>query len=293
MTENKIYIDGKWLPQAEAKLSVFDHGVLYGDGVFEGIRAYQGTVFRLRKHLERLYKSAQKIELKIPIPQDEMEKLVKEALAQNNLSDAYIRLLVTRGVGDLGLDTRACPSPSVVIIADKLALYPRKYYEEGLAAAIVSVQRISGAALDPTIKSMNYLNLILAKIEAGKKNVQEAIMLNSQGFVAECSGDNIFYVTGKSIVTPPVEAGLLEGITRGAVMEIVTQKTDYQLKETLFKPAELLKADEVFFTGTAAEIIPVTKIDQKPIGKGKPGPVTQQLLGLFKDLIYQEAKAGK
>jgi branched-chain amino acid aminotransferase len=291
MASQLIYLDGKWVSKEKATLSVFDHGVLYGDGVFEGIRAYQGHVFRLNKHLERLYESAKKIELTIPIPQTEMEQVVKEALQKNNLSDAYIRLLVTRGIGDLGLDIRQCPTPSIVVIADKLALYPARYYENGLESAIVSVRRNISEALDPTIKSMNYLNMILAKIEANKKGVPEAIMLNHQGYVAECSGDNVFYVKGDSVITPPVSAGLLEGITRGAVMELIGNKTAYKLKEELFRASDIMEADEVFFTGTAAEVIPVTKIDGQAIGDGKPGKITQELMRLFKELTRKEALA--
>ncbi len=290
MDEQQIYIDGQWLSKSDAKLSVFDHGVLYGDGVFEGIRAYHGHVFRLPQHMTRLWSSAEKISLKIPISMEDMSLLVKEAIKRNHLTDAYIRLLVTRGVGDLGLDISKCPKASIVIIADKLALYPKTHYEEGLKAAIVSVRRTSGESLDPTIKSMNYLNLILAKVDASKRGVSEAILLNQQGYVAECSGDNIFFIKDKTVITPPVSAGALDGITRGAVIELVTQQTSYQLQEFLFKPERLYDADEVFFTGTAAEIIPVTQIDGKSIGTGRPGKITQELIDLFKNLIQTEAK---
>ncbi len=288
MAEIQIYIDGKWVPKSEAKVSVFDHGLLYGDGVFEGIRAYNGQIFRLSQHLDRLWKSAAKIELKIPVAQNQLANLVKESIRRNNFSDAYIRLLVSRGVGDLGLDPNKCPVPNIIIISDKLALYPANFYENGLESAIVSVRRNITEALDPAIKSMNYLNMILAKIEALKKGVPEAIMLNAQGHVAECSGDNVFYVKDQAVITPPVSAGVLEGVTRAAVMEIVKTKTSFKLREALFKPEELLKADEVFFTGTAAEVIPVTRIDHKPIGSGKPGPATRTLINLFKDLIRKE-----
>ena len=281
----KIYIDGKWLPKSAAKISVFDHGVLYGDGVFEGIRAYDGTVFRLKAHLKRLVESAGLISLKIPMSQKKMESLVNLSLKKNRLKDAYIRLLVTRGVGDLGLDPRACPKPSVVIITDKLALFPAHCYAEGLEAVFAKTKRNIPEALNPVIKSMNYLNNILAKIEANRHNVPEAIMMNTDGHVAECTGDNVFFVKGRTVVTPPVEAGVLVGITRQAVIDLIRSKTSYLFKEKLFTPKELLAADEVFFTGTAAEVIPVTKIDRKLIGTGKPGPVTYHLMGLFKDLI--------
>ncbi len=281
----QIYIDGKWLSKADAKISVFDHGVLYGDGVFEGIRAYDGTVFRLKEHLKRLFESAAFISLRIPVASRKLESLVNLSLKKNNLKDAYIRLLVTRGVGDLGLDPRACPKPSIIIITDKLALFPARCYTEGLEAVFAKTKRNIPEALNPIIKSMNYLNNILAKIEANRHNVPEAIMMNTDGHVAECTGDNVFFVKGRTVVTPPVEAGVLVGITRQAVIDLIRSKTSYSFKEKLFTPKELLAADEIFFTGTAAEVIPVTKIDRKAIGTGKPGPVTHHLMGLFKNLI--------
>jgi len=282
MSEMKVYLDGQWVPSSEAKLSVFDHGILYGDGVFEGLRAYEGCVFKLKEHLERLYRSADLISLTIPLSIEKLTEIVNEGLKKNTLKDAYIRLLVTRGKGDLGLDPRACSSPNIVVIVDKLALFPDRCYKEGLEAVMAKTKRNLTEAINPIIKSMNYLNNILAKIEANKKGVPEAIMLNYQGHVSECSGDNVFYVKGQSVVTPPVSAGVLEGITRGVVMELVREKTSYAAKEELFGPETLLSADEVFFTGTAAEVIPVTKIDEKPIGTGKPGKITQELIDLFK-----------
>jgi len=293
MSEQIIYIDGNWLPKSQAKLSVFDHGVLYGDGVFEGIRVYKGHVFRLNHHLERLYVSAHKISLKIPMPIKTMGEIVQESLSKNDLSDAYIRLLVTRGIGDLGLDAQKCTNPSIIVIADKLALYPKEFYDQGLESAVVSVRRNLIESLDPSIKSMNYLNMILAKIEAAKKGVPEAIMLNKDGYVAECSGDNIFYVKNGVVITPPTTAGVLKGITRDAVIGILSSKTSYKFEEKLFKPDALHQADEVFFTGTAAEVIPVTKIDGKAIGNGKPGPITQELRRLFIELTQQEAHLAK
>ncbi|MCG3203877.1 MAG: Branched-chain-amino-acid aminotransferase [Elusimicrobia bacterium] len=289
MTDNKIYIDGKWFPKREAKISVFDHGFLYGDGVFEGIRAYHGHIFRLEEHIRRIERSARMISLKIPMTSQQLSRVVKESIKKNNLNDAYIRLLITRGVGDLGLDPRACPRASVVVIADKLRLFPAECYEKGLESIIAKTRRNFAEALDPSIKSMNYLNNIQAKIEAVRKNVPEAIMLNKDGYVCECTGDNVFFVKGKTIGTPPVKAGVLVGITRGVVMEIIRKKTTYKIIEKLFYPEALFSADEVFFTGTAAEIIPVTKINGRVIGNGRPGQVTLHLINLFKKLVQVEA----
>ncbi len=290
MSEIKIYLDGKWVRRSDAKVSVFDHGLLYGDGVFEGIRAYHGHVFRLREHLMRLERSASLISLKIPMALAKLERIVNLAIKKNKLTDAYIRLLVTRGAGDLGLDPRACPKPSVIVIADKLRLFPAKCYENGLRAIVAKTRRNFAAALDPSIKSMNYLNNILAKIEANRKNVPEAIMLNADGYVSECTGDNVFLIKGNTIITPPVSAGVLVGITRGVVIEILRKQTNFKFKEQLFRPAALFSADEIFFTGTAAEIIPVTRIDNRRIGNGKPGLVTAQLISLFKELVRKEAR---
>lgn len=278
----KIYLDGKWVSKEQAKLSVFDHGVLYGDGVFEGIRAYNGRVFRLNEHMDRLFRSARLVTLKIPMSKSRLASLVNATIKKNNLKDSYVRLLVTRGVGDLGLDPRKCPRPSIVIIADKLALFPAECYENGLKAIIAKTRRNIPQALDPTIKSMNYLNNILAKIEANRHNVPEAIMLNAQGFISECTGDNVFYVKGNTVVTPPVSAGVLAGITRNVVISLVKNKTRYKMVENLFRPAALFNADEMFFTGTAAEVIPVTRLDGKKIGSGHPGPITKHLIQLFK-----------
>lgn len=293
MKRQKIYIDGKWVLKNKAKVSVFDHGFLYGDGVFEGIRAYSGVVFRLRDHLTRLYQSAGLISLKIPMQINELERVVELSLVKNGLKDAYIRLLVTRGVGDLGLDPRACSKPSIIVIADKLALFPKQCYESGLSAVFAKTKRNLAQALDPRIKSMNYLNNILAKIEANTHHVPEAIMLNNEGYVSECTGDNVFYVKGGSIFTSPVSAGILEGITRDTVMKIISEKTNYRLQEKLFTPSALLNADEVFFTGTAAEVIPVTRIDSTPIGDGKPGLITKHLITLFHEAIRNFNKGTK
>jgi branched-chain amino acid aminotransferase len=289
--DKKIYIDEKWVAPADAKVSVFDHGLLYGDGVFEGIRAYEGRAFRLKQHLERLYQSAEFISLKIPMTLSKLSSLVDEALRVNKLKEAYIRLIVTRGVGDLGLDPRKCGKPNVIIIADQVALFPERCYKEGLEAVFVKTTRNLIEALNPAVKSLNYLNSILAKIEANNANVPEGIMLNHEGYVAECTGDNVFFIKGKNIVTPPTQAGVLVGITRAAVMEIIAEKTPYEFSEKLFKRDELMAADEIFFTGTAAEVIPVTKIDNQKIGKGVPGPITLELINHFKDLTKKEALA--
>ncbi len=290
MKELLIYIDGKWWPKSNAKLSVFDHGVLYSDGVFEGIRAYQGHVFRLNEHLRRLKRSATLISLRLPKTEDQLAQIVYLALKKNNLKDGYIRLLVTRGKGDLGLDPRACPVPSLVVIVDKLRLFPEKCYREGLSAVFAVTRRNIPEALNPTIKSMNYLNNILAKIEANQHGVPEAIMLNAEGYVSECTGDNVFFVKGNTVVTPPVAAGVLEGVTRNAIIDIIKKQTSFKFFEKYFKPRELMAADEVFFTGTAAEVIPVTKIDRKRIGGGKPGPVTDRLIAFFKEAIWKESQ---
>ena len=288
-----IYIDGKWVPRTQAKVSVFDHGVLYGDGVFEGIRAYDGHVFRLRQHLERLARSGRLISLKIPMSLPELASIVRASIRKNGLYDSYIRLLVTRGVGDLGLDPRACSRPSVIVIANKLALFPAVCYEKGLHAIIAKTRRTPAESLDPSIKSMNYLNNIQAKIEAVRAGVPEAIMLNGKGYVSECTGDNVFLVKGNSIITPPVSAGVLIGITRAAVVEIIRKRTRFKLVEKLFRPETMFRSDEMFFTGTAAEVIPVTRIDRRRIGSGKPGPVTLELMDHFRRLIREEALSAR
>ena len=278
-----IYIDGEFLPREEAKISVFDHGVLYGDGVFEGIRCYNGYVFKLDEHLERLYDSAKSLMLHIPIPIDEMKQNVLETLRQNQLREGYIRLIVTRGVGDLGLDPDKCPNPSVIIIADKITLYPQNFYENGLEVVTVSVRRNYPEAINPRIKSLNYLNNILAKIEAKQSGAVEALMLNSDGYVVECSGDNIFWIKNEIIVTPPPHIGILEGVTRNSVIALA-REAGFQVEERVFTRHDLYIADECFLTGTAAEVIPVVKLDQRVIGNGKPGKVTQKLIAAFRHL---------
>ena len=278
-----IYIDGEFLPKAEAKVSVFDHGLLYGDGVFEGIRSYNGRVFKLDEHLERLYDSAKSIMLEIPISIETMEETVLETLRRNNLREAYIRLIITRGVGDLGLDPDKCPKPSIIIIADKIVLYPQKYYEEGLEIITASVRRNYAEAINPRIKSLNYLNNILAKIEGKQAGTEEVLMLNAEGYVVECTGDNIFWIKNGTLVTPPVHMGILEGVTRNSVIDLA-REAGIRVEERVFTRHDLYIADECFLTGTAAEVIPVVKIDRRAVGDGQPGKVTQRLIAAFRQL---------
>ncbi len=279
----KVYLNGKLVPEESAKISVFDHGLLYGDGVFEGIRSYDGLIFKLKEHIDRLYRSADAIKLEIPMTKKELIDAVIKTLKANKLKDAYIRLVITRGVGDLGLDPRKCRSPMIFIIADRIVLYPKEFYQKGLEIVIVSTRRNLPDALDPRIKTLNYLNNILAKIEAIEAGTEEAIMLTHAGFVAECTGDNLFIVKNGKLKTPPVEIGALDGITRNAVIDIV-EELAIDFKEELLKKKDLYEADEVFLTGTAAEIVPVIKIDSRRIGGGKPGKVTLRLMEEFKKI---------
>jgi len=277
----KIYINGKFYSKEDAKVSVFDHGFLYGDGVFEGIRSYNCLVFKLKEHIDRLYESAHSIMLDIGITKQEMIKAVLETLKANKLKDAYIRLVVSRGVGDLGMDPRKClGKPAIIIIADKIVLYPEKMYREGLAIVTVPTVRNMPEALNPQIKSLNYLNNILAKIEAVNAGCDEAIMLDSLGFVAECTGDNIFIVKNGNLYTPPQCMGTLRGITRDAVIDLA-RKARIPVHEHVITRHEVYISDECFLTGTAAEIIPVVKIDGRRIGSGKPGALTQNLTKKF------------
>ena len=276
----KIYLDGQFVSEADAKISVFDHGLLYGDGVFEGIRMYHNRVFKLKEHIERLYWSAKAILLDIPMTQQEMIDATVETCRQNNLRDGYIRLLVTRGKGTLGLDPRRCPKPSVIIIAATIQLYPEKYYQEGLTIVTVPTTRNLVNSVNPAIKSLNYLNNILARIEANNAGVEEAIMLNSEGFVAECTGDNVFIVQKGRLYTPPLSAGALYGITRNTVLD-VAKDLGIPFSEPNLTRYDVYNADEMFLTGTAAEIIPVVKVDGRVIGTGKPGPLTAKLLAGF------------
>lgn len=283
----KIYIDGKLIGIEEAKISVFDHGLLYGDGVFEGIRTYDGLIFRLKEHIDRLYQSAHAIMLKIPMTKERMIEAVKNTLRANNLTDAYIRLVVTRGAGDLGLDPRKCPKATVIIITDKIKLYPPELYKKGMEIVTISTQRNIHEAINPQIKSLNYLNNILAKIEAINAGVEEAVMLNSAGYVAECTGDNIFIAKDGEFFTPPVHVGVLRGITRGAVIAIARAKKTPVYEEMLTR-YDLFNADECFLTGTAAEIIPVVKIDGRTIGDGAPGKATLNLTREFHRLTRSD-----
>jgi len=281
----KIYLDGKIVSKEDAKISVFDHGLLYGDGVFEGIRAYNGRVFRLKEHLDRLWASAKAINLEIPMSMDEMEKAVVKTLLANKMTDAYIRLVVTRGCGDLGLDPRKCTMPpSVIIIADAIALYPSELYEKGMEVITVATRRNRPDTLSPNVKSLNYLNNIMGKMEAIKSGAIEAVMLNTEGYIAECTGDNIFIVKNGVLYTPPASEGALIGITRDAVIELAKNKLKMNVKEERLTTYNLYTADECFLTGTAAEVIPVVLADSREIGAGKPGKITAKLIKEFKNL---------
>lgn len=284
----KVYINGKFYDKKDAKISVFDHGLLYGDGVFEGIRSYNRLVFKLKEHIQRLFESAQSIMLEIPLTQDQLIKAVIATLKANALGDAYIRLVVTRGEGDLGLDPRKCKgNATVIIIADRITLYPQKFYKEGLEIMTVPTIRNLPEALNPQIKSLNYLNNILAKIEAINAGCDEAIMLDSLGYIAECTGDNIFIVKHNHLYTPPQCMGTLRGITRDAVLEIA-RKNKIPVHEHVLTRHELYISDECFLTGTAAEIVPVVKVDGRVIGTGKPGKLTLRLMKKFKELTKKE-----
>lgn len=279
----KVYIDGKYYDEQDAKISVFDHGLLYGDGVFEGIRAYHGRVFKLKEHIDRLYYSAKAILLTIPTTPAEMTEAVLETCRQNKIRDGYIRLVVTRGVGTLGLDPNRCKRASVIIIAGKIQLYPVEFYERGMEIITVPTARNLHSALNPAIKSLNYLNNILAKIEANIGGCEEAIMLNSEGFVAECTGDNVFIVKGNHVMTPPLSAGALYGITRGVVLQLAHEH-GLRISEPNLTRYDLFNADECFLTGTGAELVPIVKIDGRVIGAGTPGPITQQLVAKYHGL---------
>jgi branched-chain amino acid aminotransferase len=284
----KIYINGKFYDKKDAKVSVFDHGLLYGDGVFEGIRSYNRLVFKLKEHIDRLFESAKSIMLDIPLTKEQLTKAVIATLKQNSLSDAYIRLVVTRGEGDLGLDPRKCKgNATIIIITDRIVLYPDKFYKEGLKIITVPTVRNLPEALNPQIKSLNYLNNILAKIEAINSGHDEAIMLDSLGYVAECTGDNIFIVKNNHLYTPPQCMGTLRGITRDAVLEIA-RKAKVPVHEHVITRHEVYISDECFLTGTAAEIIPVVAVDGRAIGNGKPGKLTLGLMKKFKELTKKE-----
>ena len=285
----KVWLNGKIVPEEEAKVSVFDHGLLYGDGVFEGIRSYNSRIFKLKEHLERFYKSARVIMLKIPLSLNELGEAIIETLRANNLKDAYIRIVTTRGVGDLGLDPVKCPSSTTFIIASKIQFYPRELYGKGLRLITVPTRRNDIESLNPAIKSLNYLNNILAKIEATNSGALEALMLNREGYVVECSGDNIFIVKNGTLLTPPISVGTLEGITRNVVIDLA-QSFKINCLEPFLTRYDLYNSDEVFLTGTAAEIIPVTELDGRSIKDGEVGPFTKRLMVGFKKLVNSQGK---
>jgi len=284
--EAKIYIDGKFYSEANAKISVFDHGLLYGDGIFEGIRFYNGRVFRLEEHLNRLWDSARSICLEIPMTMQNMTDAVLETIRQNHLRDGYIRLLVTRGIGNLGLNPTQCKSPSVIIIAATIALYHEDFYRKGLTIVTCATRRSSPAALNPAVKSLNYLNNVMARVEANLAGADEALMLNDAGNVAECTADNVFIVKRGQIFTPPVSAGALRGITRSVVFEIAAE-LDVKVREADITRHDVFVADECFLTGTAAEIVPVVKADGRSIGNGKPGPITARIIARFRQVTRE------
>jgi branched-chain amino acid aminotransferase len=282
----KVYINGRLYDKADAKISVYDHGLLYGDGVFEGMRSYGGKVFRLQQHLDRLWHSARAIFLEIPLTSTQLADAVNETLQANGLKDGYVRLVVTRGAGTLGLDPNRTSDPQVIIITDKIELYPEEYYKNGLEIISVSTIRNHPAALNPRIKSLNYLNNILAKIEGSQAGCVEALMLNHKGEVAECTGDNIFLVRNRQLYTPSVDAGILEGITRQAVIELAAE-AGHPVREIPLTRHDVYIADECLLTGSAAEVVPVVKVDSRPIGDGKPGPITLDLIDRFRRLTRQ------
>ena len=280
----KIWIDGKYYDKDDAKISVFDHGLLYGDGVFEGIRAYGGKVFRLRQHVERLYASAHAILLDIPMAKDAMAAMVEDCVRVNGLSDAYIRLVVTRGFGDLGLDPRKCPKPTVFCIADTIALWPMEVYERGLSLITVPTPVNQPHNLSPQIKSLNYLAHIMAKVEAINAGADDGILLDAAGTVAEATGQNLFIVNGRTLRTPPEGAGILRGVTRGAVIELALE-AGYEVRETTVNRYDIYTANEAFLTGTAAEMVGVVKLDGRRVGDGNVGPVTRELAARFRALV--------
>ena len=283
----QIYIDGDFYPESEAKVSVFDHGLLYGDGVFEGIRFYKGRVFRLEEHISRLYKSASAIHLKIPLERKTLTAALLDTIRRNELRDGYIRLVVTRGKGNLGLSPEHCPKPTVIIIAAKITLYPEESYQKGLKVVTCATRRIAHGALSPMVKSLNYLNNIMAKIEATHAGAGEGLMLNEQGLVSECTGDNIFIVSEGIIRTPPISSGALAGVTRAVAIQIADE-LGIEVSESEMTRYDIYTAEECFLTGTAAEIIPAVELDRRPIGDGKPGPVTRRLMERFHELTESE-----
>ena len=285
-TPLKIWIDGKFLDKENAKISVYDHGLLYGDGVFEGIRVYRGRIFECEAHLRRLFDSARAIRLTPPFNAEELKAAMEQAVKINNFSDCYIRLVITRGVGYLGLNPNKCPNPSVFIIADTIELYPPEMYDKGMSIITSTVVRTHPNSLSPRIKSLNYLNNILAKIEAADAGVPEAVMLNQEGNVAECTGDNIFIIRAGEVQTPTTSDGILEGVTRGVMLQLCGKLSIPCIEKSLQRH-DLYIADECFLTGTAAEVVPVTKIDGRPIGMGNPGPITRRLIEAFRKHVRE------
>ncbi|MEO8205805.1 MAG: branched-chain-amino-acid transaminase [Chthoniobacterales bacterium] len=286
----KIYIDGKFYDRENAKISVFDHGLLYGDGVFEGIRFYNGRVFRLEAHIDRLFDSARAICLQPPISKDEFTSAVMETIRQNELKDGYLRLVITRGVGDLGLSPTKCPKPTIFAIASKIELYPEEMYRNGLTLVTCATRRMAHGALSPMVKSLNYLNNIMAKIEAQNAGAGEGIMLNEEGYVSECTGDNVFIIKNGQMFTPPISAGALAGVTRAVVFELATEE-GVSLSEPNLTRYDIYTADECFLTGTAAEIIPAVKLDNRAIGDGKPGEITRKMMERFRQLTQTTGTA--
>lgn len=283
----KIYMNDKLVDRADATVSVFDHGLLYGDGIFEGIRLYDGCVFKLEEHLERLEYSAKAIMLEMPWTRQEISDAVCETCRANNLKNGYIRLVVTRGEGSLGLSIKNCTRPQLIIIADTIQLYPQEFYENGLKIITVPTRRCNPAALPPTVKSLNYLNNILAKIEAQHLGYHEAIMLNDQGYVAECTGDNVFIIHKGVLITPSASAGALKGITRDTAIAIA-EELNIPWREANLTRYDIWVADELFLTGTAAEIVPIVEVDARPIGNGKPGPMTAKFLECFRRQVSKD-----
>lgn len=282
----KIYMNGELVPQQDAKVSVYDHGLLYGDGVFEGIRSYGGKVFRLQEHVDRLYESARAIQLVIPIPPEKMAADIQLTVRENGIEDGYIRVVITRGAGALGLDINKTSNPQVIIIADTIQLYPKELYDMGLEVVTAATIRNHPSAVNPRIKSLNYLNNILAKIEGQQAGCIEALMLNHKGEVAECTGDNIFIVSRGNVLTPPLDAGILEGVTRNVVLQL-SREAGYPTREAVLTRHDIYTAQECFLTGTAAEVIPVVKLDSRVIGDGKPGPVFKDLHERFHRVTRQ------
>jgi branched-chain amino acid aminotransferase len=283
----KIFLNGDFVDKQDAKISVFDHGLLYGDGVFEGIRSYGGKLFKLQEHVRRLFMSARVIKLSMPCSEDGMAEIIKSTLKENNILDGYVRVVVTRGEGDLGLDPRKCPRPSVFVIADKISLYPQELYEKGIEVVTVPVQRISPCMLDPRIKSLNYLNNIMAKIHANNAGKPEALMISSEGYVVECSGENVFIAREGSVITPPAYLGSLEGITRDTVISLA-KDMGLEAREACITLYDVYNAQECFLTGSAAEIVPVVDVDGRTIGSGRPGDITKKLIGRYRERVSEK-----